>query len=194
YFKADTDGAISLLADPRYTRAWPGGVGDRKMGSNYAPTIHVQREAASRGLQQVLWLYGSDHQLTEVGTMNIFMLWINDQGEKELVTPPLDGLILPGITRDSILRLARQWNTFKVKEEKFTMPQILKLVKEERLLELFGCGTACVVSPVNRIQYMGEDIIIPTVRQHNPVFQQLKTELTDIQYGRKDHPWAVVID
>lgn len=80
YFKADTDGAISLLADPRYTRAWPGGVGDRKMGSNYAPTIHVQREAASRGLQQVLWLYGQDHQLTEVGTMNIFMYWINDEG------------------------------------------------------------------------------------------------------------------
>lgn len=80
YFKADKEGAISLLADPRYTRAWPGGVGDRKMGSNYAPTIHVQREAASRGLQQVLWLYGHDHQLTEVGTMNIFMFWINDQG------------------------------------------------------------------------------------------------------------------
>lgn len=194
YFKADTDGAISLLADPRYTRAWPGGVGDRKMGSNYAPTIHVQREAASKGLQQVLWLYGEDHQLTEVGTMNIFMFRVNEKGEKELVTPPLDGLILPGITRDSILRLARQWNAFSVKEEKFTMTEILQLVKEERLLELFGCGTACVVSPVNRIQYMGEDIMIPTMKQHNPIFQQLKTELTDIQYGRKSHPWAVVID
>lgn len=160
-----------MLADPRYTRAWPGGVGDRKMGSNYAPTIHVQREAASKGLQQVLWLYGHDHQLTEVGTMNIFMFWINDQGggclvelfffikkskekisvtskyeilEKELVTPPLDGLILPGITRDSILRLARHWNTFKVKEEKFTMPQIQKLVKEERVsIEITYKATYC---------------------------------------------------
>lgn len=63
-----------------------------------------------------------------------------------------------------------------------------------QLLELFGCGTACVVSPVNRIHYMGEDISIPTMKQHNPIFQQLKTELTDIQYGRKDHPWAVAID
>lgn len=61
-------------------RAWPGGVGDRKMGSNYAPTIQVQKEASNKGLQQVLWLYGEDHQLTEVGTMNIFMLFINDQG------------------------------------------------------------------------------------------------------------------
>lgn len=72
--------AVSLLADPRYTRAWPGGVGDRKMGSNYAPTIHVQREAVSKGLQQVLWLYGPEHDLTEVGTMNIFMFFINDNG------------------------------------------------------------------------------------------------------------------
>lgn len=72
--------AVSLLADPQYTRAWPGGVGDRKMGSNYAPTIHVQKEASNKGLQQVLWLYGPEHQLTEVGTMNIFLLFVNEQG------------------------------------------------------------------------------------------------------------------
>lgn len=71
---------VSLLADPRFTRAWPGGCGDRKMGSNYAPTIHVQKEATEKGLQQVLWLYGDDHQLTEAGTMNIFLFCINDEG------------------------------------------------------------------------------------------------------------------
>lgn len=81
YFdKAKDSQAVSLLADPQYTRAWPGGVGDRKMGSNYAPTIHVQKEACQKGLQQVLWLYGPDHQLTEVGTMNIFLLFVNEQG------------------------------------------------------------------------------------------------------------------
>lgn len=83
YFdKNNTSGGVSLLADPQYTRAWPGGVGDRKMGSNYAPTIHVQKEASSKGLQQVLWLYGPEHQLTEVGTMNIFVLFVNEQGGK----------------------------------------------------------------------------------------------------------------
>lgn len=83
YFdKSAKSAGVSLLADPRFTRAWPGGVGDRKMGSNYAPTIHVQKEAASKGLQQVLWLYGPDHELTEVGTMNIFMFFINDDGGK----------------------------------------------------------------------------------------------------------------
>lgn len=122
-----------MLADPKYTRAWPGGVGNRKMGSNYAPTINVQKEASKKGLQQVLWLYGDDHQLTEVGTMNIFMFHINEQGEKELVTPPLDGLILPGITRDSILALGRQWGQFKVTERKFTMPEVLKLLEKGRV-------------------------------------------------------------
>lgn len=78
--KEESSGAVSLLADPRYTRAWPGGVGDRKMGSNYAPTIQVQKEAMKQGLQQVLWLYGDDHQVTEVGTMNIFMMFINSKG------------------------------------------------------------------------------------------------------------------
>lgn len=141
YFKANTNGAVSLLADPAYTRAWPGGCGDRKMGSNYAPTIHVQRVASQRGLQQVLWLYGEDHQLTEVGTMNIFVYFVNDRGERELRTPPLNGLILPGITRDSILQLARQWGKFRVSEEPFTMADITRLVKEERvsLCEVRDC-------------------------------------------------------
>lgn len=103
------------------------------MGSNYAPTIHVQKEAANRGLQQVLWLYGEDHQVTEVGTMNMFMFYINDSGEKELLTPPLNGLILPGITRDSILTLGKQWGQFKVREANMTMPYICKLLQEERV-------------------------------------------------------------
>lgn len=81
YFKpASNEQGVSLLADPRYTRAWPGGCGDRKMGSNYAPTVQIQREALEKGLQQVLWLYGEDAQLTEVGTMNIFMFLINEDG------------------------------------------------------------------------------------------------------------------
>lgn len=81
YFKNDNEQrGISLLADPRYTRAWPGGCGNRKMGSNYAPTIQVQREASEKGLHQVLWLYGDDRELTEAGTMNIFMYYINDYG------------------------------------------------------------------------------------------------------------------
>lgn len=122
------------------------------------------------------------------------MLYINDSGEKELITPPLDGLILPGITRDSIINLTKQWGQFNVKEGKFTMPQICKLLEQDRLLELFGSGTACIVSPINRISYLGQNLYIPTMEQERSVFDQIRTNLTDIQYGKVKHPWAVVID
>lgn len=84
YFAEGND-SVSLLADPSYTRAWPGGCGDRKMGSNYGPTIRVQSKAAQKGRQQVLWLYGEDNQITEVGTMNIFMFYVNENGGKSLM-------------------------------------------------------------------------------------------------------------
>jgi branched-chain amino acid aminotransferase len=111
--------AVSLRATHEYTRAWPGGTGDSKLGANYAPGILPQIEAAKAGYAQNLWLFGPDHHITEAygfkinidllvrGTMNFFVYLIDDQGEKELVTPPLDGSILPGVTRDSMLALAR---------------------------------------------------------------------------------------
>jgi branched-chain amino acid aminotransferase len=185
---------VSLLADPRYTRAWPGGVGDRKMGSNYAPTIQIQKIATDMGLHQVLWLYGEDHQVTEVGAMNVFVLMVNEQGERELITPPLNGLILPGITRDSVLHLAREWRQFKVSERPVTMPEIKKALYENRVLEMFGTGTACIVSPIERIFYMGENLLIPTMDHQEPVFKQILSTLTDIQYGKIKHPWSIAID
>uniref|UniRef100_A0A336LH67 Branched-chain-amino-acid aminotransferase n=1 Tax=Culicoides sonorensis TaxID=179676 RepID=A0A336LH67_CULSO len=191
---SDADVGVSLLADPQYTRAWPGGCGDRKMGSNYAPTIHVQKTATSKGLEQVLWLYGDDHQLTEVGTMNIFMYFINDLGERELITPELNGLILPGITRDSILCLAREWGQCRVTEGKITMGMVKRLLSKGRVLEMFGAGTACVVSPIERIHYLEEDLMIPTMTQENAIFRKILQSLTDIQYGKIDHPWARVIE
>ncbi|KTF73036.1 hypothetical protein cypCar_00020692 [Cyprinus carpio] len=101
---------VSLWADSKYIRAWRGGTGDCKMGGNYGASIYAQYEAVDYGCQQVLWLYGNDHQITEVGTMNLFLYWVNEKGEEELATPPLDGIILPGVTRQSILELARKWN------------------------------------------------------------------------------------
>lgn len=90
---------VSLLADPQFVRAWPGGCGDRKMGSNYAPTIRVQKQATKLGLEQVLWLYGEDHQLTEVGTMNIFMYFINDLGGKRDIHLQLDSVTKNALKR-----------------------------------------------------------------------------------------------
>ncbi|XP_013778427.1 branched-chain-amino-acid aminotransferase, cytosolic-like isoform X1 [Limulus polyphemus] len=185
---------VSLLADPKFVRAWPGGVGDKKMGSNYGPTIYIQKHAEKMNLQQVLWIFGEDHQLTEVGTMNIFVLLINEKGEKELVTPPLNGLILPGVTRQSLLDLAKTWNELKVSERVITMKEVLDALKENRLLEIFGSGTACIVCPVNRIHYMGHDYHIPTMEHVQPLNLRFLKTLTDIQYGRIPHKWAEEIE
>ena len=99
---------VSLEATDYAVRAWPGGVGDKKLGANYAPCIKPQMEAAQKGFQQNLWLFGEEGYITEVGTMNVFFAFANDDGTKELVTAPLDGMILPGVTRDSVLELCRK--------------------------------------------------------------------------------------
>lgn len=103
--------------------------------SNYAPTILPQVEAASEGHTQVLWLFndGEREEITEVGTMNFFILWVNEAGEKELVTAPLDGTILPGVTRDSTLELARQWGDFKVSERKLYIDEITAAAADGRV-------------------------------------------------------------
>jgi branched-chain amino acid aminotransferase len=119
---------VTLLADTKYVRAFPGGVGDCKVGSNYAPTIFVNVQANKKGAQQVLWLFGEEEYLTEVGTMNIFLVIKNEKGETELITPPLDGTILEGITRQSTIDLAKTWKDVKVLERPITMKETLELL------------------------------------------------------------------
>lgn len=116
---------VNLLADPKFVRAWPGGCGFAKMGSNYAPTLWIGKQAEKYNCQQVLWLYGEDHEITEVGAMNLFVFLEHGNGQKELVTPPLDsGIILPGVTRRSIVELTQEWGDFKVSERKITMGEV----------------------------------------------------------------------
>lgn len=127
--------------------------------------VGVQVEAAKAGYSQILWLVGDKHELSEVGTMNLFVYWVNEHGEKELVTAPLDGTILPGVTRDSVLELAREWREFRVSERAINMAQVrrvalvhgaaqatpiptqsaarqlIKALSEKRVLEIFGAGT-----------------------------------------------------
>eukprot|EP00944_MAST-04C_sp_MAST-4C-sp1_P006430 g6430.t1 len=191
---------VTLYADNVNVRAWPGGVGFTKCGGNYAATIKPQMEAAQKGFSQVLWLFGEDDELTEVGTMNMFTFWVNEDGEKELVTAPLDGTILPGVTRDSILTLCKDWGEFKVTERKYTMAELTKAVDENRLIECFGAGTAAVVSPIRLINYHGKDYEVP-LNPNDPdavageLTQRIWDTIIDIQYGRKDYKdWSVVIN
>nr|XP_034984169.1 branched-chain-amino-acid aminotransferase, cytosolic isoform X1 [Zootoca vivipara] len=193
YFSSGSFNPIALWADPKYVRAWKGGTGDCKLGGNYGSSIYAQREAMELGCQQVLWLYGDDHQITEVGTMNLFLYWRNEDGEEELATPPLDGIILPGVTRQSILDLASKWGEFKVSERYVTMSDLIAALKENRVKEMFGAGTACVVCPISTILYLGENLHIPTMENGPQLASRFLNQLSDIQYGREDSEWAVVV-
>ncbi|KHJ87551.1 aminotransferase, class IV [Oesophagostomum dentatum] len=190
---------ISLLANPKFIRAAKGGVGAFKMGCNYAPTMQLNEEAKRKGCHQVLWLAESEHYVTEAGAMNFFVYWKNEEGENELITASLEtGLILPGVTRQSILEIAREMGGFKVTERDFTMNELRKAVKENRVYEMFGAGTAVVVSPVNMILYdvdgKEEKLEIPQLDAAKSVMQRLFKAITDIQYGRASRPgWTVEI-
>ncbi|KAF3916192.1 hypothetical protein AA313_de0207137 [Arthrobotrys entomopaga] len=186
--------AVTLEATEYAVRAWPGGVGDRKLGANYAPCILPQIDAAKRGFQQNLWLFGEEGYVTEVGTMNMFVAWVNEDGVKELITAPLDGTILEGVTRESVLALAREKlepEGWKISEEKFTMGQMKKAADEGRLLEAFGAGTAAVVSPIKGISWRGHDIKIPLSpgKETGPLAEKFWNWILEIQYGERDHPW-----
>ncbi|XP_075393205.1 branched-chain-amino-acid aminotransferase, mitochondrial isoform X1 [Tenrec ecaudatus] len=193
YFRGDAVTPVSLLADPAFVRAWMGGVGDCKLGGNYGPTVFVQQEARNRGCEQVLWLYGPDHQLTEVGTMNIFIYWTHEDGVLELVTPPLDGVILPGVLRQSVLDLTQTWGEFRVSQRKVTMKELLRALEDGRVREVFGSGTACQVCPVHQILYQGQQLHIPTMENGPELILRLQTELKAIQYGTSAHKWMLPV-
>lgn len=187
---------IRLTADTPYVRAWPGGTGAAKVGGNYASTMKPQAAATAKGYSQVLWLFeeNGEDTITEVGSMNVFFVVTDPvSGKPELVTAPLDrGDILPGVTRDSILHLAQDWDEVTVSERWLTMREVLQASKEGRLVEAFGAGTAAVVTSISGIQYKGQDIEIPAT---GALTKRIWNEITGIQYGVKEGPagWSVVV-
>lgn len=187
--------AVSLEATSYAVRAWPGGVGDKKIGANYSPCIVPQLEAASRGFQQNLWLFGEEDYITEAGTMNIFIA-IRDKetGQPELITAPLDGTILAGVTRDSVLQLARERlipDGWTVSERKAKMIEVVKAASEARLIEVFGTGTAVVIAPVRNISYNGflVDCGLKENAEAGDVALRMMNWIEKIQYGEEDHKW-----
>lgn len=194
--------AVNLEATDYAVRAWPKGAGASKLGANYAPGVVPQMLAAKRGFSQNLWLFNDvdpdtgkhEDYVTEVGTMNLFAAIKSKDGQKELVTAPLDGMVLPGVTRDSVLTLARERlvsEGWKISERRLHMRELAEAAKEGRLLEVFGSGTAVVVSPVRNIEYKGELINcgLPDHEEVGPITKRMKDWIEGIQYGEEEHAW-----
>lgn len=181
---------VSIWIEEVCVRAARGGLGAAKTGANYAASLYAAEQAKARGYAQVLWLDAAEHRyLEEVGTMNLFV-----QLGDTFITPPLEGSILDGVTRSSILTLLREWR-HEVVERPVAIDELRRAHAEGRLREVFGCGTAAVISPVGELGYKEQRLIIND-KKPGPVSQRLFDELTGIQRGAvaDRHGWLVPVD
>lgn len=189
-------GPIRIKATDDAVRSWPGGTGDTKLGANYAPCVVPQQQAAKEGFMQNLWLFNG--YLTEVGMMNFFLVFLNKEtGKKEFTTAPLDGLILEGVTRMSILELARERldpTEWEITERKVHITELIERSKKNEVLEAFGAGTAAIVSPVQEVCYHSESVVLPTAVDGGETTKLVRKWIQDIQYGVDVHPFAEVVN
>jgi len=177
---------VKIFVTDEYVRAVTGGVGNAKTAGNYAASIMAAVKAQKKGFTQVLWLDAIERKyIEEVGTMNIFFK-IND----EIITPPLSGSILPGITRESVITLTRGWG-LKVCERRITIDEVFAAADDGSLQEVFGTGTAAIISPVGSLSYRDKTC---TVNNGNTgeLAHRLFQELQNIQYGMTPEPYGWV--
>ncbi|WP_416307433.1 branched-chain amino acid aminotransferase [Neptunicella sp. SCSIO 80796] len=180
---------ISVFIADKYRRAVVGGVGEAKTGGNYAASLYASEEVAKLGYSQVLWLDAIEGRfIEEVGAMNICFVYDNNK----IVTPALSGSILPGITRDSILKLAPTLG-YEVSEQRLDVNQVMADIESGKVTECFGCGTAAVISPVGKLCLMGKDYIVNN-NQSGAVAKHLYDQLTGIQYGTVADPFDWVVE
>jgi branched-chain amino acid aminotransferase len=170
---------VDVLVTDRYVRAFPGGTGDVKPAGNYAPTLVAERDAQQAGFQTVLWLDGREHRyVEECGVMNVFFVL-----DDEVITPSLDGTILSGVTRDSVLTILKDMG-LAVKERRIAMDDVVAAAKAGRLKECFGTGTAATLSHVRRIRYGDYDINLPAVETRK-VGPNVRERLIGIAIGKQ---------
>jgi len=177
---------VKILVCTDYARAGSGGLGAVKASANYAASLMGQKQAQAKGYSQALWLDSCERKyLEEVGSSNIFLKIAG-----KVLTPPLGGTILAGVTRDSVIRLLQDWGQ-PVEERRISMDEVLAAQQNGQLEEVFGAGTAAVISPVGALNYQDREIIVASGKT-GPVAQKLYETLTGIQYSRlpDTHGWT----
>ncbi len=175
---------VKIMVEDKYVRASVGGVGSAKTAGNYAASLKSAEEAMEKGFTQVLWLDAAERKyVEEVGTMNMMF-----KIDGSVITAPLTGSILPGVTRDSVINILQQ-KGIPVKEEKLAIDELIKACEEGRVEEAFGTGTAAVITPVGSITYKDATHEINNFKV-GPLAQELFDELFAIQYGQREDPYG----
>ncbi|KAJ3769939.1 aminotransferase [Lentinula raphanica] len=215
YFPSDESSKIkakpiSVLAESNVVRAWPGGTGGHKVALNYSAGFLPLRTAQKEGYEQILWLLGEERRVTEAGAMNVFVVVGRDDEGVDLFTPPLDGTILPGVTRDSVLDLAHAYMAgetslpgtlplIHAQERIFTVADLQRWSAEGKLLEAFGAGTAVIIASIGKIGFhdQGElkNIVLPAHENGiGPIADAFRTRILDIQEGKEEWKiWSVPV-
>ena len=191
YYAANDSGLTTtrIYVEDEFIRAAVGGMGFAKVGGNYAGGMKASEKAAAYNCRDVLWLDAVEHRyLEEIGTSNAFFV-VNG----EVITSPLTGTILPGVTRDSVLSLLHKWG-IPVSERRLSIEELLQASKDGSLQEIFASGTAAVISPIGYLYYKGEDITIGNGKV-GPIAQRLYDTLYGIQSGKvaDDMGWTVTL-
>ncbi len=180
---------VGIWIEDDYVRAVKGGIGYAKTGGNYAASLAAQVKAHDDGYSQVLWLDGVERKyIEEVGAMNIFFK-INGK----IVTPMLNGSILPGITRNSVINVCKSWG-YEVEERRISVDELIDAQKSGALEECFGTGTAAVISPVGKLRFK-DDVMTINNNEIGPVSQKLYDTITGIQWGKCEDTfgWTVTL-
>ena len=176
---------VDIWISTDFTRAAPGGTGAAKCGGNYAASLLPQQQAYDQGCSQVLFLDGREQRwIEELGGMNMFVV----TSDGRLVPPELSGSILEGVTRDSILQVARELG-LEPEERRLSIDELREGVSSGRIAEVFACGTAAVVTPINRFRSTTDDLQVPGAPGRYTM--EIRQQLLDIQSGRRDdsHGW-----
>ena len=180
---------VKIYVEDEYVRATKGGTGFTKCGGNYAASIAAQVKAEKLGYTQVLWLDGVERKyVEEVGTMNVMF-----KIDNKIITAPCDGTVLPGVTRDSILHILKDWG-YEVEERHLSIDELMEAGRKGKLEEAFGTGTAAVISPVGELYYKGETVTINDFKT-GELTQKLYDTLTGIPWGNvKDtYGWTRIV-
>jgi branched-chain amino acid aminotransferase len=185
---------VTVWLSTDYTRAAPGGTGEAKCAGNYAASLVAQARAIDAGCDQVVWLDAVEHRwVEEMGGMNLYFVFTSETGERTLVTPELTGTLLPGVTRDTLLTLAKD-HGFGTEVRRISTDEWRATAASGALTEVFACGTAAVITPVGSVKSADGEF---TVADGKPgeVTMQLRQALLDIQHGNAPdtHGWMHIV-
>ena len=181
---------VKIYVEDEYVRATKGGTGFTKCGGNYAGSLAAQVKAEELGYSQVLWLDGVHRKyIEEVGSMNVMF-----EIDNKIVTAPCEGTVLPGVTRDSILHILKDWG-YEIEERHLSVDELMEAGHNGKLQEAWGTGTAAVISPIGELYYKGDKVTVSDFKT-GELTQKLYDTLTGIQWGTIADPygWTVVVD